>query len=350
MKKLYLFSALLILASSSIAQISLTLSKNALIAGDSNCYHEISYVDPGNSGPNQIWDFSKIQFTGNKPVSRMPYTPSKELAGVGPYNILLNEGGYEYYFFYTDNGFEERGFTNQEKEVSMVYSDPVLKMKFPFSFGQQFSDQYAGTAMFQKNFQIDINGDYKVNADAFGTLILPDRVIKNTLRIKIVKKGLERNMCGSTEINTVKYLWYAEGCRYPVMHLSVMEYQTGGQTSVVTRTASVNLDQKCEVDAIAGFEQINSQTDDPDVSVILFPNPFNEKLTYNYFLRKALPVTIDLYDMLGRVSVRLVKNQFKESGLHTGELDGLSYGMTPGVYYLRFTFDKKTVVSKVIKL
>jgi len=350
MKKVYLFSILWILAAGSFAQNSLTYTKNSLVVGDSNEFREIQYVEPGNSGSDRIWDFSKIQYSDKKPIGRISNISSQELAGVGPYNILLSENGYEYYFFFTEDGFEERGFANQEKELSMIYSDPILKMKYPFSFGQQFTDKYAGIAMFQKNFRIDITGDYTVNADAFGTLILPDRVVKNTLRVKIVKTGLERNMCGSTETNTVRYLWYAAGYRYPIMNIGVMEYQKSGQLPTVTRTASVNLNQKSENDGITDVDPVNYQADDTDVSVILFPNPFTDKLTYNYFLRKSLPVTIDIYDMMGKISVRLVKNQLQGEGLHTGVLDGVTYGLTPGVYYFRFTFDKKVIVSKVIKL
>jgi len=332
------------------AQTSLTYKSNALLSGDVNTYREINYVDPGNAGANQIWDFSKIQYNGKNPVSIIESVSSKELSGVGDYNLLLNEGGYAYFFNFTEQGFEEKGYINTEKDMTLTYSDPVVKMKYPLSFGEQFKDTYTGVAFFQKTTRIDVSGDYTVVADAFGTLIMPDRVIKNVLRVKITRDGLDRNMCGSIESTSVKYLWYAQGMRYPVLSISTLSYQSGGQIPTVTNTASVNLDQLKETGTVAGNVDPQIQEDKSDIAVILYPNPFSEKISYHYFLRKQIPVSIGLYDMTGKNRLQLVKNQVQAEGLHTGDLDGTVAGLTPGVYYLRFTFDKKVVISKIVKI
>ncbi len=350
MKNILLSSVFLALAVSLLAQTSLTYKNNALVAGDVNVYREIQFADPGNSGPNQIWDFSKIQFTGKNPESKVQSVASKNLSGVSEYNLLLNDSEYEYFYNFNESGFEEKGFINKEKELTLVYSDPIVKMKYPFSFGEQFTDTYTGIAWYKEVSRIDVSGDYSVIADAFGTLIFPDRVIKNALRLKITRNGLDRNMCGSTVSDAVRYLWYAPGMRYPVLNISTMEYQSSAQAPVVTKTAFINLEQRDESATIAGTVEPQSQVDKSDVSVILFPNPFSEKISYNYFLRKQLPVTIELFDMTGNNRVQLVKNQIQVEGLHTGELDGMVNGLTPGIYYFRFTFDKQVVVSKVVKI
>ena len=157
-------------------------------------------------------------------------------------------------------------------------------------------------------------------------------------------------MCASTVSNSVKYAWYAPGMRYPVIVISNMEYQASNQVPTVTKAALVNLEQLNENDALAGTNELQSETGKTDVSVILFPNPFSEKTTYNYFLRKQLPVTIELFDMTGNNRLQLVKNQIQSEGLHTGDVDGMANGLTPGIYYLRFTFDKKVVISKIVKV
>jgi len=54
--------------------------------------------------------------------------------------------------------------------------------------------------------------------------------------------------------------------------------------------------------------------------------------------------------MSGKISMRLVKNQVQAEGLHTGEIDGVQLGLAPGVYYIRFTFDKQVVVNKIVKI
>jgi hypothetical protein len=350
MKKIILSALFLTFSLGLLAQISLTYKNNALVTGDVNVYREIQYTDPGNAGSNQIWDFSKIQYTGKSPESNIQPNASKPLSGVSDYNLILNENGYEYFINLNENGIEEKGFINKEKEMTLLYSDPIVKMKYPFSFGEQFSNAFTGIASYREISRIDVSGNYSVVADAFGTLVFPDRVIKNALRLKITRDGLDRNMCGSTVSNSVRYSWYAPGMRYPVLSISSIEYQTSSQVPSITRTAFVNLEQKDEANKIAGSDESQVQADKSDVSVILFPNPFNEKISYNYYLRKQLPVSIELFDMTGSSKLRIIKDQVQSEGLHSGELDGTAIGLTPGIYYIRFTFDKKVVVSKIVKI
>lgn len=70
----------------------------------------------------------------------------------------------------------------------MVYSNPVLKMKYPFSYGDQFTDNFKGVALFNKDYKIEFTGDNTVTADAYGTLILPNLILDNVMRVKSIKK------------------------------------------------------------------------------------------------------------------------------------------------------------------
>jgi len=329
------------------SQTTLTHEQNALKPGDNNTFQAIDYVLPGGSGSNQIWDFSKIQYTGESDQGSVYDTPVKPLKGVLAFNLLVSEKEKEFYYRTTDNSLEELGYISEDFEV--VYSDPVLKVIYPFSFGDAFSDQWKGDALFKGVTNIDLSGEHTVTADAFGTLILPDRVLKNTLRVKSEKHGIEVNMCGSTEVWLTRYLWYAPGYRYPVMYTSVKEYIITGQEPVVTKVSGVNLDQT--VDILAEVDNGEQVTElNSDVSVIVYPNPFDERLTYNYFLRKDLSVSIDLYDISGRIDKSLLETQNQPEGLYTKALIATDHNLRPGIYYLRFTFDNKVIVKKIVKL
>jgi hypothetical protein len=349
MKNILSASVFLFMSVGLFAQTSLTYKNNALLPGDLSTYREIHYIDPGNAGPNQIWDYSKIQYIGKNSVSNIQTASVQKTAGAGDYNVILNESGYDYFLSSSANRLEEWGYTNSEKKISLVYSDPVVKMKYPFFYGDQYSDPFTCVAYYDGKTRIDFSGNYTTTADAYGTLILPDMVIKNALRVKTVKKGLQINQCGSTEINIVKYSWYAQGYRYPVLNVSIVENRYRGGAPDITRTAYTNTQQPAENGIVAGNGQ-GKQIDNSDVTVILFPNPFEEKLTYNYFLRKQLPVTAELYDMSGKVRIRILKNQIQSEGLYTGEIDALTNGLAPGVYYLRFTFDTQVVINKIIRI
>jgi hypothetical protein len=350
MKNIRLTYILLFMSIGLFAQNTLTFKNNGLIAGDSSTFREIRFVEPGNAGPNQIWDFSKIEFTGKSPVSQMQPASSAKSSGGADFNLLLKDNGYDYYMSSTESSLEERGYNNNVNKMTLTYSDPVVKMQYPFSYGDQFSDPFTGVALYNGNSRIEFSGTNNVTADAYGTLIMPDMVIKNTLRVKSVKTGLQINTCGSTEIKITKYFWYAPGFRYPVMGLSSIETRYRGESPVITKTGYSNTSQQHDGSAITSSNDPGNQVEKSDVSVIVFPNPFTDKLSYNYFLRKQLPVSIEVYDMSGKYSVRLVKNQIQSEGLHSGELDAVTSGLTSGVYYIRFTFDKKVVISKVVKI
>ena len=189
-----------------------------------------------------------------------------------------------------------------------------------------------------------------VSADAFGTLILPDRVIDNTLRVKSTKTGLQVNMCGTTNISITKYNWYATGYRYPVVSISIVENTPSVGAAQIIKTAYLTTQQPTKSGSTGGTNIASKLIENPPVSVSISPNPFTDQLTYNYFLNEQMSVSIELYNISGKNMAWIVKEQQQPLGLQTGEVIASRYGLTPGVYFLRFTFDKQVVISKIVKI
>lgn len=347
MKKYSFLSLLLFITATVFSQVSLTYENNALVPGDSVVSREILPVEPGNPGPDQVWDFSEIQFTGNNPVNYLPLVPADKNFNGSNYNILLDEFGYEYYFNLSKTRLEEVAFTF--KGISLVYSDPVIKLKYPFTYGQSYTDLYAGVATYPDNKTKDISGDYTVSADAYGTLILPDGIHKNTLRLRIEKNGLQVNSCGPNVSNSIRYMWYAPGLRFPVLSTNSSEVRSPGRDPKITRTAFLN-QQKIKAGTSVSGVNIVPDKDYAEVSAVVYPSPFNKILHYHYFLPQQMPVSVELYTMEGKNNITLIDNRLEAQGLHNGELDASVYTLNPGVYFLRFTFGKKMIVSKVVKL
>jgi len=356
MKTRLILSVLLFFSVGLFAQTSLTYQNNALNQGDSNSYREFQFSEPGNAGTNQIWDFSNIQYTGKNQVSSIQGAALPKMTGVGNYNLSLVENGYDYFMNSTDNQLEELGYVNSENKLTLKYSDPVVKMIYPFSFGNMFTDHFIGVAYYSETNTIDFFGDCTVAADAYGTLILPDQTIEGVLRVKSVKKGLQINICGTTDVNIVKYSWYATGYRYPVLNINIVENSSNGAAPVITKTAFTNTQQINTKSALLGSAQSSgvkapaNQGVKSDISVVVSPNPFTQLLTYNYLLTEPQNVSIELYDLSGKNIGWLAKAQPQEAGLQTGELDASTYGLAPGVYFLRFTFNKQVVICKVVKI
>jgi hypothetical protein len=336
-----------------LAQTSLNYANNGLVAGDTYTFSEIQFPDPGQAGPRQIWDFSKIQYTGKTQVTTLQNPPVPKMDGFGNYSLSLLENGYDYFMNSTENRLEEMGYVNTDLKLVLNYTDPVVKMIYPFSYGEQFSDHFIGIAHYNVTTIIDFFGDCTVTADGYGTLILPDRIIDGSLRVQTIKKGLQINMCGTTDVNIVKYSWYAPGYRYPVLCLTTIENRSNGGDPQITKTAFTNTQQnqsKSSSIAVSNSGVIPDVPVMPGISVSLSPNPFTDQLSYNYLLSKQMAVSIELYDMAGKTIGWLVKNQLQPPGLHTGELDATIYGLKSGVYFMRFTFDKQVVIHKVVKI
>ena len=350
MKTLTVISFFIFFSSVLSAQTSLTFEKNGLISGDSFTFREIQFPDPGKAGRNQVWDYSNIKYTGKSPVGTLQNAPAQKISGVGTYNLLLSDNGYDYFMNSSPNKLEELGYINNDLKITLSYSDPVIKMKYPFSYGEQFSDHFIGAAMVNETSRIDFFGDCTVSADAYGTLILPDRVIDNALRVTATKKGLQINMCGTADVNIVKYSWFVSGYRYPVLTASIIENSNNGGAPVITKSAFTNTLQLPEQNATLKSATIANQSVAQDVIVTISPNPFNDQLTFNYSLPEQRSVSIELYDTSGKQSGWLVKSENQSEGLHTGELKATTFGLTPGIYFLRFAFDQQVVIRKIVKL
>jgi hypothetical protein len=349
MKRIYILLLFSVLLTSIFAQGTLTFLNNGLLSGDTSRTLEINFIDPGNPGENQVWDFSGIQYTGKNTPWGVASDTSLKMPGTNSIGLMLCEEGYDYKYISSNNSLEETGYVNSGKKIILSYADPLIKMRYPFSYGQSFSDPFSGVAWFNETSRIDLSGVSTVTADAFGTLILPDRILKNTLRVKSARQSLQIGVCGSTQSNTDKYFWYAPGYRYPVLMVSTTSNSHGGKEPVFVNIAWVNLNQQA-LSPVATGPDPDNQVETAENSVIVYPNPFNEKLTYNYFLRKQVTVSVELFDMSGKFNFRVEKKQLQAEGLHTGTINAPVLGLPPGVYYLRFTLDKQVVVTKVVKV
>ncbi len=338
-----------------LAQTALTWQSNSLRVCDSNTYREIQFSDPGNSGSGQIWDFSKIQDTNKSVVSTIQCAELPRMNGINDYGLTLDENGYEYFMSSSDQELIEQGYINAEQKLVLSYSDPIIKMKYPFSFGDHFTDHFSGVAWYGGTSAIDLVGDILVVADGAGKLILPDKVYEDALRVKSVKKGLQVNMCGTNDFTITKYNWYAPGYRYPVLSLNIIESRPNGGTPVITRSASTNTQQFSTKSATIGtFALTQSKTssgivDASDIKVVVSPNPFMDKLKYEYLLAEPMNVSIELYDVSGKTNAMLISNVPQNAGMQNGELQSSRYALTSGVYFMRFTFDKQVVICKIVK-
>jgi len=77
------------------------------------------------------------------------------------------------------------------------------------------------------------------------------------------------------------------------------------------------------------------------------PNPFRTGTTLRYRLSEAGPVTLTLYDALGRV-VRVLVDDVQAPGQHTVMVD--ASGLPSGIYYGRLVTAQATVLRTLVRL
>jgi len=348
MKKYTLLLITFLFISTAFAQVVLTYRNNAPLPGDILTTETIEAFSPGNPGSGQVWDFSGIQSTGEKNISTLSSSVKSATLpdGLYDFNTILNDKDYEYFYKIDENRSEIVGFIN--KDLSFSFSDPILKMSYPLFYGKSYTDEYNGSGVNKYKSSVAISGNYSLEADAYGTVILNDRIIKDVLRIKITDNKMQLNPCNIYEIKTIAYAWYAPSARYPLLGLTTREVKNNGQEPDITTIAFMNREM-CQTGIIlTGSESYDANAN--EVALIVYPNPFVSKLYYNYFLRKQLPVTIDLVDMNGKTVRNLADAQIQEAGFHTGEFDAVKTDLKMGIYYFRFTLGDKVYVSKVVKM
>jgi len=347
MKNIYLvFISSLFVATSAFSQFALTYKNNAPLVGDSVRTQPIENILPGGEGPDQVWDFSKIRFTGEKATSFLTENPSQAIEGIGSHNATLNDKVYEYVYNIGENQSEIVGLIT--KDLKVVFSDPILKIKYPVSFGTSFTDDFSGNGADSYKSNIAVSGTNSFKADGYGILKLRDKTLNNVLRVKIEENKMQLNPCSVYEMKTTTYFWYAPTFRYPIMGTTTREVKSSVGNTVVTQTAFINEKVISSSSLVTGLDHTAVNTD--EISLSLYPNPFVETLNYNYYLTKQVPVTIELIDITGKTIMEIISGQMQSEGFHSGHIDAVKNHLERGMYSFRITCGEKVLVSKAVKM
>ena len=204
-------------------------------AGDELYKLQVEYKDPGRSGENVLWDFSRL---GNR-------SDEYELIYDTINNVLTGiEHRTLYSYGFSGDSLLLQGYENAT--VRMVHLQPELVRKFPVSYNDSTLTYFHSRGSYGDRLQVDILGTLATHADSYGTMILPDMdTLTNVMRIKTVKRMVEDlkplsflilqnnavspvmeivspdsiNYRLSTEslvMETETCQWYAQGYRYPI--------------------------------------------------------------------------------------------------------------------------------------
>jgi len=79
-----------------------------------------------------------------------------------------------------------------------------------------------------------------------------------------------------------------------------------------------------------------------------YPNPFNPSTKISFNIPKASNVTMEVYDITGRMVASLIDNKFYQTGFYTIDMNGAS--LSSGAYFYRITAGEFTETKKMLLL
>lgn len=344
MKKIFTLAGALFLAAGCFAQTTLTYKNNGLLVGDYRGLKKMEYQASTPAGPNQVWDYSKAKEVN----SEMYIHQNENLAAKTNNNLFLScdEGGSKNTFFEISKT-QKMYWGLESKGTKITFEQPVVDLKFPFSYGETITGPMVGTYSVAGQ-EYSMDGTYITSADAWGTLIMPDgNVYENTLRIK-VDKNYEQIM-GATkyQIHSVRYQYFAEGVRYPV--LIVLESEVTSDCNCACGN-SKSTDAYFATPDFRNLEPKNAPKENlaiKNFSYEVSPNPFENQLNVSFKLENDANVSINLIDNAGKVAASVTEGLLNEGDFNfTTNTENLPAGQ----YTMSVIVNgQKAITSKVIK-
>jgi hypothetical protein len=228
--------------------------------------------------------------------------------------------------------------------------NPEIMMKFPFSYGDSYTDNYSGSFTVQTAVPVTTegNGNAIVNADSWGTLKLPMGVsIDSVLRVKTteylitdtISLGPPSNLTIPPITISGEYINYYKPSlsSFPLLTIIKGSYNQG--ENILDSTQNILSQYPLEIPN--SVQLINEQ-----VKSSLFPNPTNSNATtLTLDLKENKAVSVSILNSLGQN----VNTVFSGS-LNKGE-NGIKINTTnlsKGIYFINITIDQQLITKKLM--
>jgi len=339
MKKILIISFLFgSFAISSQAQFLMKSNTHILRAGDEHYFNITNNVDPGIAGPYQVWDFSNLESKSTLTSYMYSAYTSANSIDIPESNTVLEEFETKFYFKTTGDKIEQYGTVTKNNTITK-YDKPFVKMVFPFNYGDSYSGDFSGTIEGANNYSAFITGTYLLEADAFGTLILPGNVTyKNVIRIKTVREEfINNNLCNCA---TVSYKWYSNDIRYPL--LTIIQSKSLNSTKTF-QTAYYSKAKKNTDHENKGFN-----LESENIKAKIYPNPFMDEFNLEYTITDDSDIQIEIYDNSGK-KVSSIHKFNQKAGNYTEIIKSDKIGNQLGMFHIRIIAGNEVISKTVIR-
>jgi hypothetical protein len=372
MKLIFTLFFWLIGISSLYAQHSLQSKYNMYRSGDEIIKQQVEYKDPGRSGENVLWDFSKLTSLDDG------YT----LSYIGDDFVIAGiEHSTMYYYKLSNDSLLLLGYENPT--TLMINNQSELIFKFPVKYKDMCQSYCHGNGKYCNRLSLDIMGTIQTEADAYGMMILPNQdTIKNVVRTHTTKyiaettKPLQalssfgggkgevspdsidfRLATDTTIIGVETYRWYEKGYRYPIFETVKSRVVKQGDPQDFFSTAFFYPPQEHyyldnDEENLALLEEDTEINDPQDnnpwagLTYNFYPNPVEANLEIEIFMPKQGQVRMQLIDKVGGLVWGKNFGKWGE-GIHFEQV--FMSPFSRGEYVLNMWFDEYLVGEIILK-
>jgi hypothetical protein len=308
-------------------------------------------IEPGKAGTNVIWDYSALQrdpFVDSTKSSFMDPSKTPYWSDFPKSNIVeVDSAGTNFnYFIMNSNQVEDIGVesydTTSKTPVKIPFTNSLVLITYPVTFGYTHSDTYAANAALGF-FKVFVNGKINQTADAYGSLKIRTTSYSNVLRLKTInisKDSVDFGILGhSVTLDTsTSYTYYTPGKKSPVLTIT---YDVQKQdTSPVTRSKNVTFNDFDHVhtSGIAENRQAVSE-------MTLYPNPANGNVRMELVAEKSSGMNYSIMNQMGQ-TVCSQENIRLSEGRNFIDLNLIN--LQRGIYFVNVCNGTQSTVKKLI--
>lgn len=312
-------------ATSLLAQPTIELANNQPVPSIQG-YQEFviqtssNWAFEGPSGENASFGLWSLISTGERNYRVYDASVSSSSGLIPGAEMLSTDGGSDTLFWeYSDDGMRLVG-SRTSVEGFISYSDPVLELRYPCTYGTTWSDVVAA------NYTSPLGpatraGTVTGVADAYGTVEVSEASIPNCLRVKVRRAFTDITAIGTIQRNSTTWYYYSETYPWPVVKLVTDSVVINNGAPAVFKTA-----QWMFGPGGIGLNEVDANV----VTFTPYPNPTSGLVDLR--LDDTNVRTIEVFDAAGQI----VRTRSLRAGdVATGTLD--LTGLSSGVYQVRVT-------------
>jgi hypothetical protein len=86
----------------------------------------------------------------------------------------------------------------------------------------------------------------------------------------------------------------------------------------------------------------------PAAQIQNYPNPFTESSFISFRLKESSEVTLQLFDITGKLISTLIDQEVYSKGKYVKKIDAALLGLTPGAYMVKLTVNKEQIMTRIL--